>query len=369
MKRTLKPLRELGGGCRKFVEELKAAGFEPSVFLGNHSESDLESMWTALRRPCSLDSVHGLSDFVYVSGKWPSDQKNIPGLIFIDRKAKWSDADRARFQETFFIEVKHADAAMDFLLSKLVVREWVETNPHLLSQDDLKKRFPGVICESGVVVGPNTTIAEGSVLESGVRIGSDCQIGRNTRIGAHSTLSDFTEVGDDCVFKSHVVVGGCGFGFVDYPGVGRRTRHHVGRVVIGSRVHLGSFVAVDRGVFDDTVVEDEVVVDNLVQIAHNCRVGRGSLLCSFVGLSGSTDVGEKVTIAGMVGTKGHVRIGNNSIVAAQTGVSKDIPDGQVVKGYPPLPLQESLRIQNLMTKLPEFFDRLKKLEKESEKNA
>jgi UDP-3-O-[3-hydroxymyristoyl] glucosamine N-acyltransferase len=252
------------------------------------------------------------------------------------------------------LKMRNADAAMDFVLRRISEPEWAGSSAPVPA---------GVVAEAGVVVGPDCEIGEGTVLEAGVRLGARVKIGRNCRIGAHSRIGDDCVLGEGCELTALVSIGGQGFGFVQYPGEERRRpRLHVGRVVLGDAVRVGAQVAIDRGVFEDTVVGSQTALDNIVQIGHNCRVGTGAVICSFVGLSGSTSLGDNVTIAGMVGTKGHVRIGSNATVAAQSGVSRDIRDGETVKGYPPRPLPQALEIQALTTKLPEIYKRLKQVE-------
>jgi len=229
-----------------------------------------------------------------------------------------------------------------------------------------RNSYTKVKIEDNVFIGPDVEIGEGTVIEFASRIGAGVKIGKNCRIGAHSRIADYCVIGNECDFTSHVSIGGQGFGFVKYPQKkSPQPRRHLGRVIVGDRVRLGAFVAIDRGVFEDTFVGNGTAIDNIVQIAHNCRVGENNVLCSFVGLSGTTVLGDRVTIAGMVGTKGHVNVGDDVTIAAQSGVSKDIAPGQVVKGYPTKPLSEALEIQTLISKLPQIVLRIKKLESEN----
>jgi UDP-3-O-[3-hydroxymyristoyl] glucosamine N-acyltransferase LpxD len=297
----------------------------------------------------------GFQDYTYIGTK---NEKKPPsenwGLVVVDRKNSRFVKD---FQNMRLLIVNDADAFMDSVLRKIASPEWTgDSQPVPLK----------VKAEHPVMIGPETQIGDGTILETGVRIGARVKIGRNCRIGAFSRLADDTILGDECQLTSHVSLGGQGFGFVKYPQeTNRRPRLHVGRVVVGSRVRIGAFVSIDRGVFEDTLVGAESSIDNIVQIGHNCTVGKNAIFCSFVGLSGSTVVGDRVTIAGMTGTKDHVKIGNDVTIAAQTGVSKDIEDKSVVKGYPPRPLKEALEIQSLQTRLPEIWEKLKKLERDN----
>jgi UDP-3-O-[3-hydroxymyristoyl] glucosamine N-acyltransferase len=276
------------------------------------------------------------------------------GLVLFDRRLA-PKAEELR-RTCFALAVSAPDAALDHLLRQLVSPEWSGASVPLPA---------GVSAEAGVVVGPGTTIGEGTVLEAGVRIGANVRIGRGCRIGAHSRIGDGCELGDRVTLTASVSVGGQGFGFASAPGSTPRPRLHVGGVRVGDDVRIGAFVAIDRGVFEDTVLGRGTALDNLVQVAHNCAVGRDGVLCAFVGLSGSTELGDRVTLAGLVGTKGHVRVGDGVTVAAQSGISRDLPDGSGVwKGYPPRPLAETLKTQALVDRLPELYERLRKLEKE-----
>lgn len=269
-------------------------------------------------------------------------------FVIVDRDSDWKS------DSIPTLRVQRPEAAMDLLLRRLHAPEWSGASAPVPK---------GVLAEAGVVIGPEAQIGEGTILEAGVRIGARVRIGRNCRIGANSRIADDCEIGDECTFTGSVSIGGQGFGFVQYPGEKRRRpRLHAGRVLVAERVRLGAFVAIDRGVFEDTLVGAETAMDNIVQIGHNSKVGRQGVLCAFVGLSGSTQLGDRVTLAGLVGTKDHVKVGHDVTVAAQSGISCDISDGQIVKGYPPRPLKEALKLQVLAGKLPELFERVKKLE-------
>jgi UDP-3-O-[3-hydroxymyristoyl] glucosamine N-acyltransferase len=335
------------------IKELQQA------LLSQHFHCDagtLAPAWSPLAFPVSVDSprLGQISpDQCYAYWKAGAEKiKTLPrlGLLLADLKL------RGTIEESVpILWCSYPDAAMDFILRKTHAAEWAGPS---------EKAPPQITAEEPYQIGPDVAIGAGTVLESFVRIGRGVRIGKNCRIGAGSRIADFCVMGDDCTLAGMNAIGGQGFGTLKYPGSEiQRTRLHVGRVVIGNRVRLGSHVSVDRGVFDDTVLGDDSLFDNHVQVGHNCVIGKNSIFCSFVGLSGSTEVGDQSVFAGMVGTAGHVRIGSRVLVAAQSGISKDIEDGQQVKGYPPKPLPEALKIQTLVGKLPELYARLKKLEK------
>ena len=272
------------------------------------------------------------------------------GLVIADIKLKGHDILRG----IPHVLCEAPDAAMDWTLRQLAAEEWMGASSPIPAH---------VKTEVGVILGPDCQIGEGTRIETGARIGARVKIGKNCRIGAHSRIADDSVIGDNCQLTASVSIGAQGFGFVKYPGdKTRRPRFHAGRAVIGSNVRIGAFVAIDRGVFEDTVIADGCSLDNLVQIGHNSRIGQDGIICSLVGLSGSTEIGERAVLAGMVGTKDHVKIGHDVTIGAQSGVNCDISDNQTVKGYPPRPLPEALKLLVLTGRLPELFERVKKLE-------
>ena len=114
----------------------------------------------------------------------------------------------------------------------------------------------------------------------------------------------------------------------------------------------------------DTIIKKFTKLDNLIQIGHNVIIGENFLMASQSGIAGSTEIGNNVTVGGQVGIGGHIKIGNNIMIAAQSGITGSLKDNQVLGGHPVVPLQENLKIQAGMKKLPELLKRVKKLEQE-----
>jgi UDP-3-O-[3-hydroxymyristoyl] glucosamine N-acyltransferase len=194
---------------------------------------------------------------------------------------------------------------------------------------------PGAVIGHGAQVGADTIIGPNAVIGPGVTIG------RRSRIGAGVSIS-FALIGDDVTILAGAVIGEQGFGVagdasgpVDVP--------HLGRVVIQDRVTIGANSCVDRGVFDDTTIGEDVKIDNLCHIAHNCSIGRGSLIAAFAGISGSTVLAEGVTMGGRAGIADHRQIGKGATIAGGAAVFQDVPAGEVWSGYPAKPLRKWLR--------------------------
>lgn len=199
----------------------------------------------------------------------------------------------------------------------------------------------GVMLAPGVVVGAGARIGAGAEIGPNSIIGPGVAIGRRSRIGARVSIA-FALIGDDVNILAGAVIGEQGFGVagdasgpVDVP--------HLGRVVIQDRVTIGANSTIDRGVFDDTVLGEDVKIDNLCHVAHNCVIGRGALIAAFAGISGSTIVGDGVTMGGRVGVADHRNIGKGATLAGGAAVFQDVPAGEVWSGYPAKPLRKWLR--------------------------
>ncbi len=178
-----------------------------------------------------------------------------------------------------------------------------------------------------VSFGDQCDVGEYATIEDGVELGSGC------RIGAHSTIYRGTRLGDRVVVRSGARVGGAGFGFLR-DGEAHQRIPQLGRCLVGDDVEIGANSTVDRGTLDDTVIGSGTKIDNLVQIAHNVRIGSHCLIMAQVGIAGSTTVGDAVTLAGQAGLADHLTVGEGTVVAAQGGVIGDVAPRSTVSGYP-----------------------------------
>jgi UDP-3-O-[3-hydroxymyristoyl] glucosamine N-acyltransferase len=233
---------------------------------------------------------------------------------------------------------------------------------------------------AGVVLGHGVSVAAWVVLGAAVRLGD------RVVIGAGTVLEDGVEVGDDTVIgprvvccrgtligrrvriKPGAVIGGMGFGYA--PGdTGLERVTHPGGCRIEDDVDIGANTCIDRGSIDDTVVGAGTKIDNLVQLAHNVRIGRRCLLMSQVGVAGSARIGDGVILAGQVGVVGHLTIGDGARVAAQSGVGNDIPPGADYGGSPARPHREWLRSHAVLYRLSPLAKDLEALVKERNAHA
>jgi UDP-3-O-[3-hydroxymyristoyl] glucosamine N-acyltransferase len=190
-----------------------------------------------------------------------------------------------------------------------------------------------------------SAIVEG-VLEGGVTVGAGAYVGagsfvgRGTHIEPNATIQEHCRIGRHCVIQSGAVIGCTGFGFLDDLGGASETMPHLAGVEIGDACFIGANTVVAAGVLHPTEVGNGCKLDSHVQIAHNVRLGKNCLMASQSGIAGSTVVGDYFRMGGAASVAGHLRIGNNVSLAAKSGVTKDIPDGSVVAGFPAQPIRE-----------------------------
>lgn len=204
-------------------------------------------------------------------------------------------------------------------------------------------------------------IGAGARIDRGVTIMPGCKVGRDCQLFPGVTLYPGTILGDRVILHAGVVLGAYGFGYRMAEGK-HQLASQLGWVEIGDDVEIGANSCVDRGTYGATRIGNGTKIDNLVQIAHNCRIGQHNLICSQVGVAGSASTGDFVVLAGQVGVRDHVHIGSKSMVGAQSGVAYDIEPDQIVLGSPAIPRFEQAQQFSAIGKLPEMRKQLKRLE-------
>jgi UDP-3-O-[3-hydroxymyristoyl] glucosamine N-acyltransferase len=208
---------------------------------------------------------------------------------------------------------------------------------------------------AGVAVGPHAAILAGARLAAGVAIGANATVGENVElgegcvIGANATVSHAV-IGARTFVYPGARIGQDGFGFAPDP-AGHVKVPQLGIVRIGADCEIGANSCIDRGSASDTVIADGTWIDNLVQIGHNVKIGRGSVIVAQVGISGSTELGAMVMAGGQAGLSGHLKIGDGAKIVAQSGVHRDIEPGGIVGGSPAVPVGEWRRQSAAMRRL------------------
>ena len=213
-----------------------------------------------------------------------------------------------------------------------------------------------------VVVGPRTVVGAHAVLHPGVSLGADVRIGSDCELRSGVVIEDRCTLGARVRLHANVVIGADGFGYrPSADGKSLVKIPHAGNVEIGDDVEVGANTTIDRGKFGPTTVGAGAKIDNLVQIGHNCRIGRGVIICGAAALAGSVTVGDGAILGGGTGIADNLSIGAGAKVAARSGVMFPIPAGETWGGYPARPMSETMRIVAATAKLPDLMKQVKRL--------
>jgi len=220
---------------------------------------------------------------------------------------------------------------------------------------------PGVSVGPFAHVGPGAEVGEGTRVYPFVYIGPRAKIGRDCVLFSHVSVGSECVIGDRVRLHFGVSIGADGFGYVELDGRQRKIPQ-VGAVVIEDDVEIGANSCVDRATIGNTVIGAGTKIDNLVQVGHNCKVGKNCILVAHAGLGGSTVLGDNVVVAARAGTKDHIKVGERSMIGGMAGVGYDLsPDSKVI-GYPAEDHLSWKRKLVYLSKLGDLFSRVKSLE-------
>ena len=298
-------------------------------------------------------------------------EENNPEHIEIDNVATLQDANETSL--CFYQDAKYKDEllaskaglvlvpldfdleiGLNFIKTEKPYFTFLQIIKTFYSQEEKAEISPKSVIHESAVIGEGASIAEF------VSIGANVTIGKNALIYPNVTIYEDTEIGDNVILHSGVVLGADGFGFLYQDG----TQHKIpqlGKVIIGNDVEIGAGTTIDRGTLGATIIGDGTKIDNLVQIGHNCQIGKNCCLCSQVGLAGNTKVGDLVYMAGQVGVAGHLSIGNYTRIGAKSGVMNNVPDNSEIWGIPTVDAKDQKRIIVALRQLPKVLPKLKKL--------
>lgn len=228
------------------------------------------------------------------------------------------------------------------------------------------------IIDSSVSMDQSLSVGHFSIIESGVEIGEDCvienqvYIGKNVKIGARCKIKsgakilDHCVIGNDCTLHANVVLGSDGFGFAPQQDGSFKKVSQIGNVQIGNQVEIGAGTTIDRATMGSTIIEDGVKLDNLIQIAHNVRVGQNTVIAAQTGIAGSTKIGKNCKIGGQVGISGHIEIADGTQIQGQSGITSSVKKPNTfLFGYPAINYRDYIRSYAVFKKLPELYRQLK----------
>ncbi len=201
-------------------------------------------------------------------------------------------------------------------------------------------------------IGDNVQIGDNTIIYSGAKIYADCVIGRH------------------CTIHSGAVIGSDGFGFAPQADGSYRPVPQLGNVILEDYVDIGANTTIDRATMGSTVVAEGVKLDNLVQIGHNVRVGRHTVIAALAGISGSTELGEKCVIAGQVGMSGHIKVAARTSIGPQAGIIKTVKEeGTALVGSPAIDVKEYFKAYAAFRRMPTLLRHLENMVKERETGA
>lgn len=292
---------------------------------------------------------------------------------------------------TFALDEKELEEASGTKASCVVTTIRKENYPKpILLVDDIKKALvmmyngmteiappkkgivhPSAVVEESAILGKNPDVGPHAFIGKGVRIGDNVRIGANCYIGDHSVIGDGTviypnaviydrtRIGNKVIIHASCVVGADGFGFVPR-GEKIYKVPQLGNVVIGNNVEIGSCTCIDRGTFSQTLIGDNTKIDNLVQIAHNVKIGKNVLIAAQSGIAGSSEIGDNTMMGGQVGVSDHTYVGKDVKLAAKSGVSGRVKEGTVLFGYPARKADETKHLHTVLSVLIKYRRQLRR---------
>lgn len=254
-----------------------------------------------------------------------------------------------------------------------VLAQYMDTTPK--AAENISKSAvisSSVSLGKNVSIGANAVIEENAVIGDNAVIGAGCFIGKNAKIGANTQLwSNVSiyhnvQIGEHCLIQANAVIGSDGFGYANERGQWIKIPQ-TGSVIIGNRVEIGACTCIDRGALDDTVIEDNVIIDNLCQIAHNVHIGTGTAVAGGVIMAGSLKVGRYCQIGGASVINGHMEICDQAIITGMSMVMKPITEkGIYSSGIPAQTNKEWRKTAALTMDIDKMNKRLKAVEKKLE---
>jgi UDP-3-O-[3-hydroxymyristoyl] glucosamine N-acyltransferase len=254
-----------------------------------------------------------------------------------------------------------------YVFAKLAQELYKETSSSFIHSSSVvaenAQLSSNVTCEPGVFISHHTQVGEDTFIHANASIFENVKIGKNCVIGANVVIHKNCEIGDNCHIEAGTVIGGDGFGWEMYEGQWHKVPQ-VGAVKIGNYVSIGNNCCIDRGALEDTMIEDYCIIDNLVHIAHNVVIGKGSAVAGQVGFAGTSKLGQYNTVAGQAGFAGHLTTADQCHFLAKSGVTHSISEAGVYAGFPAQPHKEWQKENIRIRKLNKLATDLKLIQKQ-----
>lgn len=307
---------------------------------------------SALIKQLGLDATDGIAD-IDIMRVAPLAQAGVGDISFLSDPRHGHELSASKASACFVraADSAHVPPTCVAVITAHPQAAYAKTAGLLFSEIEMDTAAPAI--HPTAEIGKDVFFGHHVVIGAGARIGDRGRIGANTVIGPGVVIGPDAHIGAGVSIRHAVIgarvkilanaaIGEAGFGatadasgLIDIP--------QLGRVVLGDDVTLGACSTIDRGAWNDTVVEDQVKMDNLVQIAHNCHIGRGTVMAAYTGISGSVTIGQYVQLGGRAGVADHITIGDRARIGAAAGVIADVPAGETWAGYPAKPIRQWLR--------------------------
>jgi UDP-3-O-[3-hydroxymyristoyl] glucosamine N-acyltransferase len=300
--------------------------------------------------------LHGDSGELIIQDVAPLDQAGEQDISFLDNIKYKKDFSKTKASACIVSQkmIEHAPKGCALLVSNNPYKAYA-----LIAQLFYPDTLPKAQISKKAHIHQTAHIAQGCVIEAGVYIGENVNLGQGCWVGANTVIADHVEIGAHCRIGAnatitHAIIGEAvriysgvrigqdGFGFAIDP-AGHVKVPQLGRVIIGDNVEVGANSCIDRGAGPDTLIGNGTWIDNLVQIGHNAKIGRGCVIVAQVGIAGSTVIEDYVVVAAQAGIAGHLTIGTGSRIGAQSGIMQDLKPGSEVLGSPAVPIRERLK--------------------------
>jgi len=235
----------------------------------------------------------------------------------------------------------------------------ITTNPYAASA----RVAPSATIGPRAVIGERTAIGEKAQIGAGVVIAEDCDIGQDCVLHPNVVVYAHSSIGARSIVHGGAVIGADGFGMAEHEGRWIKVPQ-LGHTVIGVDVEIGANTTIDRGAIGDTVIEDDVKLDNQIQIGHNCRIGAHTAIAGCAGIAGSTIIGRNCKIGGAAMIAGHLDIADGTVIAAATALADSTKTAGIYTGaFPALPQREWMRLMASLRRLHSLFERVRALER------
>jgi UDP-3-O-[3-hydroxymyristoyl] glucosamine N-acyltransferase len=276
------------------------------------------------------------------------------------------DFEPAQPVEPVLIKVANVYEAMATLAEKFEVQPAPAAGISELSSIHPEAQVEdGVTVMDYVVVMEGARVSKGAVLHPFVMVGPGVSIGQNAVLHSGVKVEYGCEIGEEVIIHANSVIGSDGFGFAPEKDGTYRKIPQLGKVILGDNVEIGANSVVDCATLEATVIGDGTKIDNLVQVAHNVRIGRNTVIAGQAGIAGSTTIGDSCMLGGQSAIAGHLKITNKTIIGAQAGVTRSVTlEGETLLGSPAFKISDFRKSHVIFKRLPEINDRISALEKD-----